>query len=200
MYLDAYHIDQYEVTISHYTSFFQQMNRDTPEGWSEQVLNQHGSKPVVGVRWEDASAYCSWAGKRLPTEAEWEKAARGTDQRRYPWGNASLSAERGNFGNLSVVKGYGALMGVGAYEAGRSPYGAYDMVGNAGEWVADWYDQYYYRESPKRNPKGSSRGLGPVVRGGSWNDYRPSAHHWIWFSPGFRSNTVGFRCAQDAPK
>lgn len=84
VYLDAFYIDQYEVTTSRYARFFQETNRTAPGFWSDKVVKEHGSKPVVGVDWNDATAYCAWAGKRLPTEAEWEKAARGTDQRTFP--------------------------------------------------------------------------------------------------------------------
>jgi formylglycine-generating enzyme required for sulfatase activity len=97
VYLDAYYLDQYEMTTARYARFFQQTNRNTPTYWSEQIIQKHGNKPVVGVDWNDATAYCSWAGRRLPTEAEWEKAARGTDQRLYPWGNAAPSEQRANF-------------------------------------------------------------------------------------------------------
>ncbi|MDH4080878.1 MAG: SUMF1/EgtB/PvdO family nonheme iron enzyme [Nitrospira sp.] len=188
VYLDAFSIDQYEVTTSRYAKFFQATNRAAPHYWSEQVLKRHGNKPVVGVDWNDATAYCAWTGKRLPTEAEWEKAARGTDQRVYPWGNASPSEQRANFSHCCDFKDYGALTDVGSYEAGKSPYGAYDMAGNVWEWVADWYDESYYGKSPDRNPKGPSAGQYRVLRGGSWV-YVPvnvrSANR-LWNSPSER--------------
>jgi len=102
--LDAFYIDQYEVTTSLYTKFFQATRRNPPEFWSEKVLQQHGNKPVVGVTWDDAKAYCEWAGKRLPTEAEWEKAARGTDQRLYPWGNDTPHEQLANFNHCCDFK------------------------------------------------------------------------------------------------
>jgi formylglycine-generating enzyme required for sulfatase activity len=168
VYLNPFYIDQYEVTTVRYAKFFQETNRPAPEYWSAQVLRQHGRKPVVGVDWNDAVAYCSWAGKRLPTEAEWEKAARGTDQRLYPWGNVNPNATLANFDRCCDFKDYEVLTDVGSSEGGKSPYGAYDMAGNVWEWTADWYDETYYSKSPERNPKGPSSGKYRVLRGGSW--------------------------------
>jgi formylglycine-generating enzyme required for sulfatase activity len=168
VYLGAFYIDQYEVTTSRYAKFFQETNRPVPEYWSAQVLRQHGRKPVVGVDWSDATTYCSWAGKRLPTEAEWEKAARGTDQRVYPWGNAAPNTTLANYNRGFDFKQYAALTDVGSFEQGKSPYGAYDMAGNVWEWTADWYDEHYYGKSPERNPKGPSSAEYRVIRGGSW--------------------------------
>jgi formylglycine-generating enzyme required for sulfatase activity len=203
VYLDAYYIDQYEVTTARYAKFFQETKRREPEFWSEQVLKQHTNKPVVGVDWNDAVAYCSWAGKRLPTEAEWEKAARGTDQRMYPWGDQAPTDQRANFNHCCDFKDYGALTEVGSFEGGKSPYGAYDMAGNVWEWVADWYDGDYYGKSPEQNPKGPSGGKYRVIRGGSWL-VEPvvvrSADRHGWLAPTGRLGGVGFRCAQDVPQ
>jgi formylglycine-generating enzyme required for sulfatase activity len=170
VYRDDYYIDQYEVTTARYAKFFQETKWREPYLWSEQVLKQHTNKPVVGVDWNDAVAYCSWAGKRLPTEAEWEKAARGTDQRMYPWGDQAPTDQRANFDHCCDFKDYGALTEVGSFEGGKSPYGAYDMAGNVWEWVADWYDEHYYGKSPEQNPKGPSTGIYRVIRGGSWGN------------------------------
>ncbi|MBX3329909.1 MAG: SUMF1/EgtB/PvdO family nonheme iron enzyme [Nitrospira sp.] len=199
VYLDAFYIDQYEVTTSRYAEFLREVKRAAPWLWSEQVLKQHGRKPVVYVDWDDATAYCAWAGKRLPTEAEWEKAARGTDQRPYPWGNAAANELRANVYRCCDFKDYGALTDVGSFEQGKSPYGAYDMAGNVSEWVKDWYDDAYYRKSPARNPIGMTGGLYRVSRGGSWSDepvhvrsaYRKNNR------PDSRVPSLGFRCAQD---
>ena len=209
VYLDAYYLDQYEVTTSLYATFFQETKRPAPKYWSEQVLNEHGNKPVVGVNWNDAVAYCSWADKRLPTDAEWEKAARGTDQRLYPWGNASPSGKLANYNPnfkylFSSVAGYAPLTDVGSFEKGKSPFGAYDMAGNVTEWVVDWYHRYgrnYDDKSPPRNPKGPSSGEFRVLRGGSWLS-RPddvlSARQDAYPPTGLHSY-IGFRCAQDRP-
>lgn len=209
VHLDAYYIDQYEVTTARYATFFQETKRPTPAYWSELVLRQHGRKPVVGVDWEDASAYCAWARKRLPTEAEWEKAARGTDQRIYPWGDSEPDEQRANFSSGFDFKNYGVLTDVGSFEQGKSPYDVYDMAGNVWEWIADWYDENYYGKSPVRNPKGPSTNIisrvpqGRVLRGGSWNDGRGnvrSADRDPQFIPSTRFDRAGFRCAQDVPK
>lgn len=168
VYLNAFSIDQYEVTTSRFAEFLRETKRAVPKYWSEQVPQQHGNKPVVGVDWNDADAYCAWAGKRLPTEAEWEKAARGTDQRLYPWGNQPPNEQRANVNRCCDFKDYGVLTDVGSYEQGKSAYGAYDMAGNVWEWTADWYEENYYSTSPARNPKGPSSGEYRVLRGGSW--------------------------------
>ena len=202
VYLDAFYIDQYEVTTARYAKFFQETKRSEPKYWSEQVLKRRGRKPVVGMDWNDAAAYCSWAGKRLPTEAEWEKAARGPDQRLYPWGNAEPSRQRANFNHCCDFDDYGILTDVGSIEGGKSPYGAYDMAGNVSEWVADWYGQNYYSEKPERNPTGPLDSEWRVLRGGAW--HMDSAHirsaDRERLFPTTRDATFGFRCAQDAPK
>jgi len=199
MYLDAFSIDQYEVTTARYSKFMQETKRPAPKYWSDQVLTQHERKPVVGVGWNDAAAYCAWVKKRLPTEAEWEKAARGTDQRLYPWGNEEPSRQWANF-DRCCDKGYEALTEVGAFEQGKSPYGVYDMAGNVWEWVADQYDEGPYGKSPERNPTGRSKGEKRIVRGGAWDSasaYVRSSYR-LRLSPTFQLDNIGFRCAQDA--
>jgi formylglycine-generating enzyme required for sulfatase activity len=201
VYLNAYHIDQYEVTTARYAKLSKAENRSEPKYWSVNVMSDHASKPVVGVDWDDAAAYCAWAGKRLPTEAEWEKAARGTDQRLYPWGSAAPSLTSANFGHCCDFKEYGALTDVGSFEQGKTPYGAYDMAGNVWEWVGDWYSENYYAKSSARNPKGPSIGEYRVIRGGSWTSGPVGVRSADRVRNPLPKRTadIGFRCAQDRP-
>jgi formylglycine-generating enzyme required for sulfatase activity len=202
--LEAFYIDKYEVTTSRYAKFLQATGREKPKHWTNTVPVSHGDRPVVGITWDDAKAYCEKYGKRLPTEAEWEKAARGTDGREYPWGNSVPDSNRANFARFTnswETDLYSKrLKPVGNYEEGKSPYGAYDMAGNVWEWVADWYAKNYYWNSPKENPKGPSNEKSRVVRGGSWSYYEPlalraaSRGDWV---PSNTSESIGFRCAQD---
>jgi formylglycine-generating enzyme required for sulfatase activity len=194
VHLDAFHIDKYETTNALYERFMRATNRAAPGLWSNASFNIP-SQPVVGMSWNDADAYCRWAGKRLPTEAEWEKAARGTDGRKYPWGE-QWDASRVN----STESKLGKTAPVGSYASGVSPYGVHDMAGNAWEWVADWYNKDYYQRSPDRNPKGPDSGERRVLRGGSWNDDPINLRASFRFNltPGYRSFNIGCRCARGA--
>ena len=199
VYLDAFSIDRYEVTVGQYASFLQEAGGHTPSDWATMNQLAHQKRPVANVDWADAAAYCKWAGKRLPTEAEWEKAARGTDGRLYPWGNEAPTSLHANYGKTGSSH-HGALAPVGTLEGGKSPYGTYDMAGNVWEWVSDWYDHDYYKNSPSRNPTGPPTGGYKVIRGGSWNSnpraLRSSDRYWD--PPSFRSQYVpGFRCAKN---
>ena len=153
---------------------------------------------MIGVDWHDAEAYCRWAGKRLPTEAECEKAARGTDERQFPWGNQSPAAELANFAVGARFSYSQALMPVGRYEKGKSPHGLFDMAGNVWEWVQDWYKADYYGESPARNPAGPEEGQFKVLRGGSWSELPRYLLTYGRFKlpPTTQNSYTGFRCAK----
>ena len=192
VYLDAFRIDKFEASNALYRRFMEATGRAAPSYWNDSMWNEP-SQPVVGVDWYDASAYCSWAGKRLPTEAEWEKAARGTDGRKYPWGD-QWDSSRANSAESKI----GKMVSVGSYPSGVSPYGAHDMAGNVWEWVADWYGDNYYSQAPNRNPKGPDSGQYRVLRGGSWfnlpRGLRVSLRNRL--TPAYRGGLIGFRCAQ----
>ena len=204
VYLDAYYIDKFEVTTSRYLAFLQATGRKPPDKWNEVNPLFDWARPVVGVDWNDADAYCRWAGKRLPTEAEWEKAARGTEGQKYPWGAEEPSDSVANFDwdSRRTWRGYSTLTPVGSFESGKSPYWLYDTGGNVWEWVADWYNPNTYQNNHERNPKGPQTGIHRVTRGGSWADkaYSVRASNRRGISPSERYRDVGFRCAQDIPK
>lgn len=192
--LDTYYIDRHEITNALYQRFTDAANRPAPRFRNHSHLNG-ASQPVVGVSWDDAGAYCRWVGKRLPTEAEWEKAARGEDGRTYPWGDRWDSG-RAN----SKESQWNRPAPVGSYPSGVSPYGAYDMAGNVWEWVADWYAKDYYERSPRRNPQGPATGSWKILRGGAWG-YLPSLLRTtarLSIMPDLRNTVVGFRCAKGA--
>lgn len=205
VYLNAFYIDQYEVTTARYAKFLEATGQDQPRPlpmlWEQVNLPYDGDRPVMGVTWTAADAYCRWVSKRLPTEAEWEKAARGADGRTYPWGNDEPASKLANYDKTVAHNFYSdSLRPVGSYEAGKSPYGIYDMAGSVSEWVADWYDEKYYATSPKSNPQGPARGQQKVLRGGSFGDPTialKSASRESYF-PSDKGPYVGIRCAQDA--
>ncbi len=198
--VDAFYMDRFEVTTARYARFLAATgSQAVPEGWEASTPSVGGELPVIGVDWNEADAYCRWAGKRLPTEAEWEKAARGTDGRRYPWGDLSPTLEHANHHNMSPTAYDGGLAAVGTHRAGDSPYGLSDLAGNASEWVADWYSESF-AAGDVRNPTGPDSGERKVIRGGGRFDPgdRISAVKRYYASPDQRNEDVGFRCARDA--
>jgi formylglycine-generating enzyme required for sulfatase activity/serine/threonine protein kinase len=209
VYLDAFYIDKYEVTNAQFAQFLNEQGnqeeggvtwldigdedcRITQSGGQYQPKSGYSDHPIIEVSWYGTKAYCQWVGKRLPTEAEWEKAARGTDERTYPW-VGGIDCDHAQYWGCG-----GRTVPVGSKPKGVSPYGALDMVGNVWEWVADWYDSGYYAASPENNPKGPASGDYRVIRGGSWLDLEVNVRAALrrGDSPDSTLSSVGFRCAR----
>ncbi len=214
VFLDGYFIDKYETSNQQYAEFMKTTGHPGPAYWDDPRLNQP-LQPVVGVNWFEAKTYCEYAGKRLPTESEWERAARGPNGLRYPWGN-TLDPTKANYG-----KKMDATLPVDSLPKGASPYGIHHMAGNVFEWVQDWYDPNFYQKTP--HPENTQGPLKPiwiggtgtyvdrltvgakrVIRGGSWIAAESSitTSHRFWNHPSNNSYGVGlgFRCAQTAPE
>jgi len=202
VYLDAYAIDEYEVTNRFYKACVDAgvclppvlvSSSTRPNYYGNQEFDDY---PVVNVDWNMAKTHCEWRGARLPTEAEWEKAARGMDGQIYPWGNYAPNKDLLNY-NQEV----GDTTMAGSYEMGKSFYGIYDMAGNVWEWVNDWYDEAYYQTLPSTDPLGPSAGHYRVLRGGSWSDDANGVRSSRRFGldPTGAFNVGGFRCARSLP-
>lgn len=198
IFLDAFRIDRYEVTNHQYGQFVAATGHrksGPPSRYAKNMVRMRGpNQPVVYVSWDDANAYCRWRGKRLPTEAEWEKAMRGIDGRLWPWGNVE---QPGAANWARVNDGYEVTASAGTFRNDRSPFGVMDGAGNVIEWVDDWYQETYYRDSAERDPQGPENGLYKVLRGAGYtstgSDLRITSRSKMIAD--FRDETVGFRCA-----
>ncbi len=200
IFLDAFYMDRYEITVARYGNFLKATGKlNEPDDFPESDLKKFGDFPVVGVNWHGANNYCRWAGKRLPTEAEWEKAARGEDGRKHPWGSDEPTSAHARFGVSSRKPVYpDGVSRVGTHPKGMGPFGMYDLAGNAWEWVADWYSTSFPR-GESQNPKGPDNGTAKVIRGGGWMDPadRITATKRMYLNPNESLEDTGFRCARD---
>jgi formylglycine-generating enzyme required for sulfatase activity len=212
VFLKSYYIDRYEVSASQFSNFLNQHQKQSPlyfqpglgvtiEKIGSQFRPRAGLEnyPVNRVSWFGADAYCRWVNKRLPTEAEWEKASRGTDSRVFPWGDEFPTNERVTFRRKFNLLGFNALEKIDSMPAGRSPYGIHHMAGNVWEWVNDWYGDIYYEVSPYANPTGPDSGISKVLRGGNWyyKAYYMRTTYRFNDKPDSFKNWQGFRCAND---
>jgi formylglycine-generating enzyme required for sulfatase activity len=193
--ISSFYLDKTEVTVAAYKRCVDASVCRKLPSLADEVLGQ-ATHPVVGVTWYDADRFCKWVKKRLPTEAEWEYAARTPNYGPYPW-KGKFDATAAN--SRGATDGYETTAPVGSFPSGATQAGLLDMVGNAAEWTADWYDGVYYQTGGKKNPKGPSLNTGyKSVRGGSWsdNDYQSRTTARDSLDPNFGKNSVGFRCAK----
>lgn len=196
IYLKGFYIDKYEVTNRQYQKFVKETNYRLPDHWQHTGTypEGEGDYPVAFVTWWDAKTYCKWAGKRLPSEEEWEKAARGTDAREFPWGK-EFDKTKANTWEAGLKN----IHTVGRHEAGKSPYGVYDLAGNVMEWTSTEYRQYQHPPG-EESSNGQSLWLTmAILRGGAWSSDSKDAQTFsrVLSEPGIKSNGIGFRCAKN---
>lgn len=193
--ISAYYMDKTEVTNLQYKEFIAVTGHRQPSHWRHNTFPdaRKSDHPIVNISWDDAKAYADWVGKRLPTEAEWERAALGDGRNEYPWGK-SCNPECANFDNPD-----GRTTPVEQYSRGVSPMGIWDMCGNVSEWVNDWYDSKYYPISPDTDPRGPDGGHQRVHRGGSYHENRMGIRGKVrhFSMPSAAQDYIGFRCAMD---
>jgi formylglycine-generating enzyme required for sulfatase activity len=197
--VDAFQIDRYETTNAMYKAFVDAIGQKPPKLWLNGAYPPgKANHPVIYVSWHEADDFCRWAGKRLPTEVEWEKAARGADKRIFPWGNEFDLTRANTPQRWFALKEKGDTMPVGSFDAGKSPYGLHDMSGNVYEWVADWYLPYPGNQYPNQHYGSKNK----IVRGGSWYDclsygcgLSAPTYNRSRFNPDIRNKGFGFRCA-----
>ena len=209
--LDTFWIDKYEVTSAKFAEFLNSHPEDSTRyielGSAVTIEVKDGRYqprpglerlPANRISWYGADVYCRWRDKRLPTEAEWEKAARGTDERIFPWGNRFPHNDFVTFRRKFSEYGFDVMQPVDALPGGQSPYGVYHMAGNVWEWVGDWYEDSYYEHSPAKDPQGSENGISKVLRGGNWYYkayYMRTTYRFNEYPDAFKI-WQGFRCAQ----
>jgi len=200
VHLSSYWFDKYEVTNGQYRQCVEGGGCTPPKDRLTFDDPQRVQYPVTNITWNQARSFCQWQGKRLPTEAEWEKAARGTDGRRYPWGNDGETLKN-RVRNGELKAGVSGIEPIGRQAATASPYGVFDLIGSVSEWVKDWYAEDFYQRSPARDPQGPPRGSFRVLRGGEWNEKPPDlrASYRGWDDVTYWGPTLGVRCAEDVP-
>ncbi len=204
VYLDAYAIDRYEASGRDFERYLEANPKQHPTitGWFDRKIRPDmAQRPVFGLTWKRCRDYCIWKGKRLPTEAEWERAAAGLQSRLYPWGDELPDPSRANFNRCCFIQKGLVLSEVSENPLGKTPEGVFNLAGNVAEWVHDWYDKNYYKVSPYKNPQGPERGKYHTIRGGAWNSLpgylRSSSRYGYNDANDFYG--IGCRCAQSTP-